>query len=172
MGVELLLAYKGKMARRVERSVTIYRAVEAVFAFLSDFRNLPQWQSKVVGVSRTPQGPTAGVGATYRVVVRRRSLLFLLVRQFETTYGITEYELNRKVGFEGGLGPAAIRLKGQLIFGPVEGATMIVAVLELNGPEGVLLNKLALPVYARMVERDLQTDLARLKYLLEVVWAP
>jgi uncharacterized membrane protein len=160
------------MARRVEHSVTIYRAVEGVFAFVSDFGNLPQWQSKVVEVSRTPQGPAAGVGATYRVVVRRRSPFLLLVRRFETTYEITEYEPNRKVGFEGGLGPAGIRLKGELIFEPVEGGTTIVAVLELNGPEGVLLNRLALPLYARTVERELQTDLARLKYLLEVVWAP
>ncbi len=72
--------------------------------------------SNVVEVSRIPQSPTTGVGATYRVVVRRRSLFFLLVRGFETTYEATEYEPNRKVGFEDGLGPAAIRLKGELIF--------------------------------------------------------
>jgi uncharacterized membrane protein len=159
------------MARRVERSVTIYRAVEGVFAFVSDFRNIPQWQSKVVEVSRAPEGPTMGVGATYRVLVRR-SLLFLLVRRFETTYEVTVYEPNKKVGFEGSMGPAGIRLKGELIFEPVEGGTRIVSVLELNGPEGILLSKLALPHYARTVERDLKTDLARLKYLLEVVWAP
>lgn len=160
------------MARRVQHSATIYRAVEEVFAFVSDFRNLPQWQSRVVEVSSAPGGPRAGVDAIYQVMVGRRFLFFLLVRCYETTYRITEYLPNRKVGFQGGLGPAGIRLKGELIFGPVEGATTIMAVVELNGPEETLLSKLALPIYARAVERELRTDLARLKYLLEVVWQP
>ncbi len=151
--------------------MVIYRAIERTFAFVSDFENIPQWRSKVVEVSRTPEGPTRGVGATYQVVIRRRSPFLLFVRQFETTYEVTEHELNRKIGFEGNLGPAAIRLKGELSFEPVEGGTRIVAVLELNGTEGSFFDKLTLPIYARTVERELKTDLARLKYLLEVAGA-
>jgi uncharacterized membrane protein len=163
-----MVLFLKRMAKRVEHSVAIYRAVEGVFAFVSDFGNLPQWQSKVVEVNRAPEGPARGMGAAYRVVVRHRSPFLLFVRRFETTYEVTEYELNRKIGFEGGL-PAAIRLKGQLVFEPMEGGTRIVAVLELNGTEGFFFDKLVLPVYARTVERELKTDLTRLKYLLEVV---
>jgi hypothetical protein len=62
-------------------------------------------------------------------------------------------------------------LKGQLTFEPVEGGTRIVVVLELNGTEESFFDKLTLPIYTRTVERELETDLAWLKYLLEVAGA-
>jgi len=41
----------------IEASIDIQRPVEAVFAFVSDGRNNPQWQEAFKEVQVTPDGP-------------------------------------------------------------------------------------------------------------------
>jgi uncharacterized protein YndB with AHSA1/START domain len=51
-------------------SVTIDRSVDEVFAFLSDFENVPKWNYAIGETRKSSPGPVA-VGATY---VQRRQI--------------------------------------------------------------------------------------------------
>jgi hypothetical protein len=55
-----------------QNTVTIARPADKVFAFLADLRNIPKWNYAVERTVQTSPGP-AGVGATYRQVLRRLS---------------------------------------------------------------------------------------------------
>ncbi len=80
----------------------------------------------------------------------------------QTTVEITEYEPNRKVGFKTVSGP--LSAKGEFIFEFVEGGTRVTLVAEME-PSGFL--KLIGPIVARAAQRHLETELAKLKELLE-----
>src|SRR5262249_24705810 len=69
----------------IEESITINRPIEEVFAFVSDFRTVSQWQSGVVDVRLTPEGPI-GV-CTWATLVHA-----FLGRRLEMTVEIVEYE--------------------------------------------------------------------------------
>src|SRR5215467_10923786 len=82
-----------------ETSIEIRRPVEAVFAFVSDPRNEPQWR-KTVTVKEfqvTPDGPPA-VGTQVRGVAS------LLGVKLEMTSRITALEPNRSYSIKGSSG--------------------------------------------------------------------
>ena len=140
---------------RVESSIVINRPPEEVFAFLSDKDNDPLWQSGVVEASKTSEGPWA-VGSTGRNVNR------FLGRQIESTWEITEYELNKKVSFKSTSGP--MPYQGSWTLEPVENGTRYTVVFyaEIGG-----LFKLAEPLVLGMAKRQMETDLGNVKDLLE-----
>jgi hypothetical protein len=47
--------------------VIISRLIEDVFAFLSDFENVPKWNDAIVETRKVSQGPV-GVGTVYQQV--------------------------------------------------------------------------------------------------------
>src|SRR5829696_282823 len=51
-----------------ENTIRIDRTVDEVFAFLSDFKNIPKWNYYVLEVRQLSEGPTIGIGTTYHQV--------------------------------------------------------------------------------------------------------
>ncbi|MFH0518449.1 SRPBCC family protein [Streptomyces sp. M41] len=57
------------MSGQFEATVDIDRPVEAVFDYLADGRNDPQFSPRVLGIERVPDAPTA-VGTVFRSTVK------------------------------------------------------------------------------------------------------
>jgi carbon monoxide dehydrogenase subunit G len=79
--------------RTAERSTTLDRPANAVFAFLADIGNLPRWQSGVVRAEQTSPGPMA-VGTT--AVVERR----LMGQDVRADLRVTRFEQDRAIVLE------------------------------------------------------------------------
>jgi uncharacterized membrane protein len=75
---------------KIERTVTIHRPVDEVFAYLCDFEHAPQYISGQRAGHKTSPGPTR-IGTTFATTskVLRRS----------QTNEITEYEPNRRLAW-------------------------------------------------------------------------
>ncbi len=138
-----------------ETSVVINRPVEKVFAFVNDSENAPQWRSSVLESRQTSEGPI-GVGTTLAEVIR------FLGRRIESTFEVTEYEPNSKISAKTTSGP--IPFEVSRTFESVEGGTRLTVTIE--GETGGFF-KLAEPLVARMTKRQIETDHANLKDLLE-----
>lgn len=65
-----------------ENTIRIDRPVGEVFAFLSDFENIPKWNYYVLEVRRLSEGPT-GIGTTY-LQVRKTDQQDFRIIEFET----------------------------------------------------------------------------------------
>jgi uncharacterized membrane protein len=140
---------------RFEKSVVINRPVEEVFAWVSDLESDPQWITAVSEKKKTSAGPV-GVGTTFRDTGA------FLGRQIENTYEITEYESNAKFGFKTVSGSIPVEMT--FTFEPVAGGTRVT---QAGEGEVAGLFKLAEPIFARIMKRTLDTDLANLKDLME-----
>ena len=143
------------MIIKLEHNVVINRPIEEVFAYVTDIENAPKWKSRLLEVRRISKGP---VGAGTREIHVGK----FLGRIFETIVEITDYEPNRKVGFKTTSGP--LSAKGEFTFESVEGGTRVTLVAGRE-PSGFL--KLIGPIVAHIAQRQLETDLAKLKELLE-----
>ena len=140
---------------RIERGVVIERSPEEVFAFVADLRNDPRWNSAIDEVRQTSEGPP-GVGTTFQTAAH------FLGRRFETPEEVTEYEPDRKLGTEVTSGP--LRFTGSRVVEGVAGGTRLTLTAEgrSDGFFGI-----AEPLFARLAARRLETELAKLKNLLE-----
>jgi carbon monoxide dehydrogenase subunit G len=135
-------------------AITIERSPHDVFEFVSDLENVPKWNYAIVETRKASEGPVA-VGTTYRQV---RSL----PNRSEETLRVTEFEPDRRFGFEGGLG----RFEGTLTYELEEigGDTRLTnqADLEARG-----IAKLAAPIASVRVRAAVAKNLETLKQLLE-----
>ena len=138
----------------VEHSVVINRPIEKVFEFMIDIENAPQWRQGLVEVKKLSDELVVGARAS--------EVLQFLGRRMETTYEITEYEPNKKFGFKTTSGP--IPMEGGFNVEPAEGGTKVS--FKIQGEAGGFF-RLAEPILARMVRRQVETDYANLKDLLE-----
>ena len=139
----------------VQHSVVIGSPVKEVFAFVTDLANATLWQSWAVEASYTSDGPP-GAGTSYLYVAR------FLGRRIESTGEITAFEPNRRYAWKVTSGP--IPMASETVFEPVDRGTKVTAVW-LGEPGGFF--KLAEPIVVRMAKRQLETDFANLKDLLE-----
>ena len=140
----------------IEHSVVINRPVQEVFAFIANVENNAQWQSGVLEVRKTSQGPV-GVGST-GIEVRR-----FMGRRMEVTFEVTEYEENTKFGFKITSGPI-MPMTGADMFEAAEGGTKLTRVIEAEPGRFFRMAELIL---ARMARRQAEADMANLKDLLE-----
>ncbi len=140
---------------KLEHSVVINRPIEDVFAFLANPENTPLWAGVVRETKLTSEGPI-GVDTTYNVVIE------LLGRRIESKNEFTEYEPNSKYSTKDTSGPMPMEIS--TTFKAVEGGTEVTNSAKLEGA-GVF--KLAEPIFARMANRQVETDFANLKDLLE-----
>lgn len=139
----------------VEESTVIERAANDVFAEVSDQTNAPRWQRGLAEVRRTTAGPI-GVGTRHSVVRT------FMGRRLELTNQYTRYEPDRLVefAFEGSMPGIA-----SYVVEPGDGElTKLVARIEIR-PSG--LARLAEPLMAAAMRRDVVANLATLKTLLE-----
>jgi uncharacterized membrane protein len=140
---------------RVEASVVINRPLEEVFAFASNTENHTQWNSGVLEVEQTSEGPV-GVGTTFRGVDH------FLGQRVEWTSEVTEYQPDRRVDHT--IAAGAIRLEESCTFECVEGGTELTVLYE-GEARGFL--RLAEPIVVRMFQRQIEGNLANLKDVLE-----
>ena len=136
-------------------SITIKRPVEDVFAVFSNVENGPKWQSGTLEAKQTSPGPI-GVGTT------TRSVSTILGRRIEFEFEITEFEPNRKFASQSKSGPFPVQ--ASMTFERIEGGTRLNLTIEAE-PGGFF--KLAEPLVVSMVKRQIQSDLANLKDLME-----
>jgi uncharacterized membrane protein len=139
----------------IENSVVINRRIEDVFAFMANTENLPLWAGVVRETIVTSEGPY-GVGSTNTVVLE------FLGRRIEQNNEVTEYEPNSKISSKTTSGP--MPTETSQTFKAVEAGTEVTNSAKL---EGTGLFKLAEPIFARMANRQVETDFANLKDLLE-----
>ena len=140
---------------KVEGTVVINRPIEEVFAFLANPDKSSQWQGMVLEAKQTSEGPV-GVGTT------GQSSSQFLGRRIESTWEVTEYELNRKTAFKSTSGPVPYEQSATLETVDEGTKVTLVAEYEVGG-----FFKLAEPIVARMGQRQAEADFANLKDLLE-----
>lgn len=138
-----------------ETSIEIRRPVEAVFAFVSDPRNEPQWEETVKEVRVTPDGPPA-VGTQVTAVAS------LLGVKLEVTSQITALEPNRSYSIKGSSGPGW--MEATMCFEAVGEGTRLSLTFQ-SEPGGLF--KMAGPLLASQAKKQMETDLQWLKELLE-----
>jgi uncharacterized protein YndB with AHSA1/START domain len=139
----------------VQKSIVIDRSPKEVFAFVSDQTNAPRWQRGLAVVRRTTDGP---IGIGTRHTFERT----LMGRKMDGSNEYTRYEPNALVAFAWS-GP----MPGQASY-IVEPAgmdrTRLVSRLEMQA-HGLL--RLAEPLLAAGLRRDVEANLDTLKHLLE-----
>lgn len=142
----------------VQRSVLIALEVEDVWQFIHDPANGPLWQTSVLEAETAGGGPM-GVGT------RGREVRSFLGRRFATTAEIVEFDRPRRsaVRVISGPVPGASTYAFEPV-GSAAAATRLTVTLELEGRAF----RLAGPLVARAVRRELDGNLAALKRLLEV----
>jgi len=140
---------------KFESTIVINRPVEEVFAVVSNLENNPKWSSAFLEVKKTSEGPV-GVGTTWRAAQKA------LGRRLESEVEVTEYEPNRKCAQKSKSGPFPVEVLQT--YEPVEGGTRLGVALEAE-PGGFF--KLAEPLLVRTLKRNIETDFANLKDLME-----
>jgi uncharacterized protein YndB with AHSA1/START domain len=140
---------------KVAHSVTIDRPIEEVWEYAIDPRNDPVWQRNVVEVGRGADRPLeegAEIEETFAFLGRR----------FPVTLVVTDHDRPRRSAVTVTGAPVAGR--GAYELEPLDGGTRFTMTFEA---EAHRLFKLAEPVFARLVRRDLASCCETLKDLLE-----
>jgi len=139
----------------IRGAVDILRPVEDVFAFLSEPENNLQWETGLVEMKKTTEGPLA-VGSKGRRVEK-------LFGTDEGTWEITEHVPNESLGmtFESQriVGTAGYKLES------TDGGTRLN--YWFTGNFKKILFKLLMPLMMPMFRRQVRKDYAKLKGILE-----
>ena len=135
--------------------IVIDRAVEDVFEYVTNVRNLPEWQETAIEADWV-EGASPGKGARLR---ERRDLLG---RTIESELEVTAYEPDRRFDVKSLTGP--IRFEVRHSFEAADQGTRLQ--LTAEGEAGGML-RFAGPMVARQAERQFRADLERLKHVLE-----
>ena len=140
---------------RAEASLLIDCPVGKVFAYLTDIPRGTEWQSELVEAHQTSCGPV-GVVTTIREVRR------FLGRNLETVFTVTEFEPDHRVAFKSVSGPIPMRAHYSLE-ARGDGTSVTFAVeAELTG-----VFRMTEPLVVHSAKRQMDTDIAKLKELLE-----
>jgi len=138
-----------------KKIIIINRPIEGVFAFVGDLQNGPQWQPGLLEVQRTTKGPL-GIGTKFTSVRK------FMGRKMEASSEFVAYEPSSKVAFESASGP--VPFETSYLFESTADGTRLTATVELQ-PKGFL--RLAEPLMARSLRREMETHFSDLKDLLE-----
>lgn len=139
---------------KAEHTVVVERPPDEVFAYLTNLRNVPAWQSGSVEV-REPEG-SLGVGTTYVQVLK------FLGRRIETTLEVVEFEPGQRFSLKTVAGPIPFEVRHTLE--PAGTGTRLNVTLE-GKPGGFF--KLAEPLVERNAQRQIEQDFAKLKEMVE-----
>ena len=139
---------------KFNESIHIQQPVQSVFSYTTDLSNNSQWQSDVLDVQQTSEGPF-GVGATYRCINR------FMGKEIETEGVISEYAPEKKFSFRFTSGP--VTGESSFIFEPVNEGTKFTTVGELD----IDLFRMAGFIIRRAAKAQIKNDLLNLKKVLE-----
>ena len=139
---------------KVENSVVIQQPVCKVFNFVTDINNNPKWQTDILELALTSEGPFE-LGSTYRCVNR------FMGKRIQTEGIIIEYEPVRTCSFR--IVSGTVTGQSSFLFEPVNGYTKFTTAAELD------LGFLSLGgiIVKRKINTQLITDMLKLKNILE-----
>lgn len=138
----------------IHSSITVRRPAGHVFDFVNDQENAPLW---LTGLLETrPTSENRGVGYTWVDVIQ------VFGQRVESEFEVTEYEPGRKIAFKSIRG--SFPIQGVYSFAPDGDGTVVTFALQ-GEPGGFF--KLAEPLLARMLQRQWDTNLAKLKDIME-----
>jgi len=140
---------------RIEESIEIKRPVDKVFAYTTDAKNWPKWQSFIPEAEQTSQGPM-NIGTTFKGVSH------MMGRSMRWTGITTEYESNKKWGKNITCGSLAI--EEHVTYNSVEGGTTFTILYDMK--VGGFL-KLLSSVMAGSMRKETKKSLGNLKSILE-----
>ncbi len=140
---------------RVAESIEIKRPVDKVFAYTTDAKNWPKWQSFMPEAEQTSSG-AMGLGATFK------GISHMMGRNMRWTAIATEYEPNKKWGKNISCGSLAI--EEHITYSPGEGGTIFTIFYDMKA--GGLL-KLLSPIMAGSMRKETKKSLRNLKSILE-----
>jgi uncharacterized membrane protein len=141
--------------RKVEVRISILQPVEDVFAYVIAVESMPEWRGDVAEAVQVTDG-RLGVGSRIRAGGR------LFGRPLGIVVEVTELEAGKKFAYRPVSGP--LRTHNVYTFESEAGSTQLTLTdeIELSGIFGILE-----PVVARLVRRQYEANLGRLKTLLE-----
>jgi uncharacterized protein YndB with AHSA1/START domain len=140
---------------RIEESITIKYPLDKVFAYTTEARNWPKWQSFMPEAERTSQGPMS-VGTTFKGVSH------MMGRNMNWTAITTQYEQNKK--WRKNITCGSLAIEEHVTYNPVGGGTTF-TVVYLMKVGGFL--KLLSPLLAGSMRKETQKSLGNLKSILE-----
>ena len=140
---------------RIEESIEIKRPVDKVFAYTTEAKSWPKWQSFIPEAEQTSQGPM-NIGTTFKGVSR------MMGRSMRWTAVATEYESNKKWGKNIICG--SLTIEEHVTYNLVEGGTSFTILYDMK--VGGFL-KLLSPVMAGSMRKETKKSLGNLKSILE-----
>jgi uncharacterized membrane protein len=140
---------------RIQESVKINRPLEEVYEYVANPENLPEWTGTVIETRKDTPGPLLE-GSTFTTIGK------FLGRRIESPFEVTAHEFPRRHSHKSTGGP--LPMEWTLTFEEVAGGARYTQVAE--GEPGGFFG-LVRPLLERVGRRQLRTDLANLKDLLE-----
>ena len=147
-------AQKEMRIMRFENSVVIHQSIEKVFEFVTNVMNNPKWQTDILEIQMTSEGPI-GVGSTFRCVNRFMGLCF------ETKSRITDFVPCSLCALQ--IESENIASESRFQFEQVNGGTRFTAA----GTVDLGFFKFAKMIVKHQINRQLRTDMSTLKHVLE-----
>ena len=140
---------------RIEESVEIKRPADKVFAYTTDAKSWPKWQSIILEAEQTSQEPMH-VGTTFKGTSRMMGL------SMKWTAKATEYEPNRK--WAKNIICGSMTIEEHVTYDPVEGGIKFTIVYDMK--VGGFL-KLFSPMVVGSMRKETKKSLSNLKSILE-----
>jgi len=142
---------------KIERTITIHRPVDEVFAYVSEVEHGPDYMSSQREAHKTSNGPM-GIGSTFATAgtFPRRG----------ATFEITDYELNQRLAWKAQSGARATTTWAFQPSGPSTRVTFT-RVADAHG-----LSRLAESLLQGFANGQVDQDLGTLKELLAVTRTP
>lgn len=140
-----------------QRSITINRPIDEVFAYVADGENGPKWRSGKIEVKHESG---EGVGAVYRQTVPGP-----VGRRVKADYEVTAFQSPKRMDFKAIAGP--VRPTGSYVLSsPGEGKTKLT--FSLDAKVGLVKRVLMM---GRMVQKSMDGEMASLDKLKKVLEA-
>ena len=140
---------------RIEESVEIQCPVDKVFAYTTEAKSWPKWQSIIVEAEQTSQGPWS-VGTTFKGTTRLMGL------SMKWTAKATEYEPNKK--WTKNINSGSITINEHVNYEPIEGRIKFTIVYDMK--VGGLF-RLFSPMVVNSMRKETKKSLNNLKSILE-----
>ena len=139
----------------IKASVIVNRPVDEVFAYVTDVKTWPRWESGLLQAEQTSDGPI-NVGTTFRGTNQA------LGQRMEWTSEVTDYTPSKSWGQK--IVSKGWSTEESLTFERFEGTTefTLASELEMDG-----FFKLFAPFVARKMQKQIEKNLVKLKDILE-----
>ncbi len=144
-------------ALRIEESVTIARAPDAVWHVVTDYASDHLWRPGITEMTPDPPGPPV-VGTKVREVLKTGG------RSYVTDSTVTNVVPGMAYSFSGRGTTGGVEGSRTVVTGPSDGTAVFTYTVDLTLTGGMRWLR---PVVKNTMQRGLRADLARLRELLE-----